>query len=82
MQPNKNALNFSILSAFLSVFCLTDIFKCPGDTKKFVHKFANVHPPDSGICLFSVTGGLCGQNFGSFMARVMLDAVFWECANR
>ena len=93
MQPNKNALNFSILSAFLSVFCLTDIFKCPGDTKKFVHKFANVHPPDSGICLFNVTGGLCGQNFGSsivgntllsahggrlFMARVTLDAVFGD----
>ena len=60
--------------------------------KKFVHKFANVHPPDSGNCLFNVPGGLCGQNFGSsivgntllrahsgrlFMARVTLDAVFW-----
>ena len=74
-------------------FSVTDIFKCLADMKKFVHKFANVHPPDSGICLFNVTGGLCGQNFGSsivgntllsahggrlFMARVTLDAVFGD----
>ena len=80
---------------FYCIFCpfLTDghFLKWSVDTRKFVHKFASVHPPDCGICLFSVTGGLCGQNFGSsivgntllsahggrlFMARVTLDAVY------
>ena len=57
----------------------------------------NVHPPDSGICLFNVPGGLCGRNFGSsivgntllsvhggrpFMARVRFDAVYGSCKVR